>query len=161
MFYEVEGDICLSQADAIVHGVAPNDDFKHGLALSLREKWPAMYKDFRHFCKTTHPKTGTLWSWSGVGLRVINLFTQEGDFGSEHGHGKATEHNVNACLHELKKELEKGDYKSIAVTRLATGVGGLSWDHVLPILKQQLGDLKIPVYVYSHYKEGVKANEKA
>lgn len=40
MIYEVSGDILLSEARAIAHGVAPNDNFATGLALSLREHWP-------------------------------------------------------------------------------------------------------------------------
>ena len=44
MIYEVSGDILLSEARAIAHGVAPNDNFATGLALSLREHWPALYK---------------------------------------------------------------------------------------------------------------------
>ena len=67
MIRYVTGDILLSQASAIAHGVAPNDDFNQGLAHSLREFSPAMYKDFRHFCQSTHPKPGTLWSWGGAG----------------------------------------------------------------------------------------------
>ncbi len=48
MIYEVSGDILLSEARAIAHGVAPNDNFANRLpALSLREHWPALYKDFR------------------------------------------------------------------------------------------------------------------
>ena len=47
MIYEVSGDILLSDARAIAHGVAPNDNFTTGLAFSLREHWPALYKDFR------------------------------------------------------------------------------------------------------------------
>ena len=49
MLKEVTGDILLSTAGAIAHGIAPHDNFKQGLALSLREQWPGMYKDFRHY----------------------------------------------------------------------------------------------------------------
>ena len=48
MIHELSGDILFSGAKAIAQGVAPNDDFLHGLALQLRERMPAMYKDFRH-----------------------------------------------------------------------------------------------------------------
>ena len=61
MITEVQGDILLSKAAAIAHGVAPNDHFDSGLALSLRERWPAMVKDFRHYCQTSHPKSGEIW----------------------------------------------------------------------------------------------------
>ena len=87
---EVSGDLLLSQSQAIAHGVAPNDPFHSGLALALREKWPAMYKDFRHYCQTSHPKPGTIWEWAGVSdhgpVRIVALFTQEGGF--EHGAGR-------------------------------------------------------------------------
>ena len=63
MIKEVQGDILLSGADAVAHGIAPNDNFHQGLALSLRESWPAMYKDFRHYCHVQHPKEGTTWAW--------------------------------------------------------------------------------------------------
>jgi O-acetyl-ADP-ribose deacetylase (regulator of RNase III) len=42
MIKEVSGDILLSKAQVIAHGVAPNDPFHNGLALQLREQWPAM-----------------------------------------------------------------------------------------------------------------------
>lgn len=42
MIHYVSGDILLSKAAAIAHGVAPNDHMDHGLALALRERWPAM-----------------------------------------------------------------------------------------------------------------------
>ena len=67
MIKEVAGDILLTKAQAIAHGIAPNDHFNSGLALSLREQWPAMYQDFRHYCHATHPKPGTAWIWSGAG----------------------------------------------------------------------------------------------
>ena len=67
MLKEVAGDILLTKAEALAHGVAPNDNFANGLALALRERWPAMYKDFRHYSQTVAPKTGELWTWAGVG----------------------------------------------------------------------------------------------
>ena len=49
MIREVQGDILRTTAQAIAHGVAPGDHFAHGLALALREKYPVMAKDFRHY----------------------------------------------------------------------------------------------------------------
>lgn len=82
MIHSVSGDILFSKADLIAHGVAPLDDFKSGLALALREKYPSMYKDFRHYCKTLSPKAGTAWLWAGVGeggkaVKIAALLTQE------------------------------------------------------------------------------------
>ena len=68
---EVTGDILLTSAQALAHSVAINDDFKHGVSAELKEMWPAMYKDFRHFCKTQSPKEGDVWAWKGTGTPVI------------------------------------------------------------------------------------------
>ncbi|MGV2462925.1 UNVERIFIED_CONTAM: Appr-1-p processing protein, partial [Pseudomonas aeruginosa] len=48
MIREVEGDILLSGAQVIAHGIAPQDHFDSGLALALRERWPSMVRDYRH-----------------------------------------------------------------------------------------------------------------
>jgi O-acetyl-ADP-ribose deacetylase (regulator of RNase III) len=160
MIYEVEGDILKSKAKVIAHGVAPSDDFKNGLALSLRENWPALYKDFRHWCHTQSPKSGSIWSWAGSdGRQIVNLMTQE-PAPSNNGHpGKATTHNVNECLRELKHWIEKEKPASVAIPKLATGVGGLNWDEVKPIIETQLGDLDLPIYIYTLYKKDLEAQE--
>ena len=121
MIHYVEGDILLSEAEAIAHGVAPNDHFNQGLALSLRERWPTMYKDFRHFSNANHPKEGTVWAWKGSqGPVIYNLMTQE-HAPSQNAHpGKATTAYVNHCLRDLKKELQKNGQKKIALPKLAT-----------------------------------------
>lgn len=162
MIKQVTGDILLTTAQAIAHGIAPNDHFDSGLALSLRQDWPALYKDFRHYLHTAHPKPGELWTWAGAnGKRVINLFTQEPAPG-EHAHpGKATYHNVTACLRELHKLVEAEKITSLALPRIATGVGGLEWAQVEPIIRQHLGTLNIPIYIYTTYQKGVKADEAA
>ena len=160
MIRYVSGDILLSKTKAIAHGVAPNDDFAQGLAHALRENMPAMYKDFRHFCHTQHPKAGGLWSWGGAeGPRMVALFTQDGAY--EHGAkpGKASTANVNHALKALAKEVRDEKWSSIALPRLATGVGGLDWSEVKPLIEHHLGDLGIPVIVYETYHPGIAADE--
>ncbi len=161
MIKQVTGDILLSNAQAIAHGIAPNDHFNSGLALTLRQDWPALYKDFRHYLHTAHPKVGDLWVWTRAdGRRVINLFTQE-PAPSEHAHpGKASYHNLNLSLRELHRFVETEKIFSLALPRLATGVGGLEWDQVEPLIQQHLGSLKIPIYVYTTYHKGLKAVEE-
>lgn len=160
MIKEVSGDILLSQAQAIAHGVAPNDHFDRGLALNLREEFPAMYKDFRHYCQQYHPKPGGAWIWSGVGHRIINLFTQEPPETNNSHPGKASVKNVNNALKELAKMITDEGLKSVAIPRLATGVGGLDWEEVRPLIYNILDPLPIPVYVYKTYTKGFKVVEE-
>jgi O-acetyl-ADP-ribose deacetylase (regulator of RNase III) len=161
MLKEVQGDILLSAAKTIVHGVAPNDPFSQGLALSLRERAPALYKDFRHYCQSQHPSPGTLWTWAGAdGVRIVNLFTQQSVEGHHGGKpGRATVPNVAHALKALRQLADTEDLQSLALPRLSTGVGGLAWDEVRPLIVQHLEGLRIPVYVYTVYHAGQKAAE--
>ncbi|MBL8751199.1 MAG: macro domain-containing protein [Planctomycetes bacterium] len=166
MIHELSGDLLLSKAHAIVHGIAPGDDWKTGLARALREACPALYKDFRHFCRQEAPKPGGLWAWEGVDpngrhVRIVSLFTQEPP-AHEGGHpGRAKTEHVNHALHELKKLAEREKFTSLALPRLATGVGGLEWQHVEPLVRAQLGPLPIPVFVYTRFQKGLAAVEPA
>lgn len=160
MIKEVTGDILFSKAAVLTHGVAPNDHFDTGLALSLREGRPELYKDFRHYCKVHSPKPGTAWEWkAGDGTRVINLFTQTPASGHGGHPGKAHLNDVNHSLKELSKIAAAEKFTSIALPKLATGVGGLDWEDVFSLVKQHLGGLGIPVYVYSTFVKGKHAEE--
>lgn len=160
MIYEVAGDILLTRAAAIAHGVSPNDNFGQGLALSLREQWPAMYQDFRHYCKTQKAEAGGLWTWVGAdGRRIVNLFTQEPPKSAGGHPGRATLQHVGHALRALHGVVEAEKISSLALPRLATGVGGLAWSEVQPLLEKHLGALKIPVIVYTRYEHGLAAKE--
>jgi len=160
MIRELEGDILFSGADAIAHGVAANDPMNQGLAAALHENYPAMHKDFHHWCHHAHPKLGSAWIWSAAdGTRIINLITQDG--GYDHGSkpGKATVGSVNHALRALKKLIAEESLESVALPRLATGVGGLDWAQGQPLILSQLADVDATVYLYSKYVPGKKAVE--
>ncbi len=160
MLREVSGDILLSKAQVIVHGVAPNDHFDSGLALGLRERWPVMVKDFRHYCRVGNPAAGSLWTWGGPGgVRIVSLLTQDPAPTKNTKPGPATLQHVNHSLKALATEIKAEGWGSVALPKLATGVGRLDWDDVKPLLKQHLGDLNIPVIVYAEYHAGVEAQE--
>lgn len=160
MIKEVEGDILLSDAHAIAHGVAPNDHFNSGLALAMRERWPALSKDFRHYCQTNHPKPGSVFTWMGAdGKYVINLMTQTAAYGHGEKPGKASREFIGHALRELAKLAKAEKLRSIALPRLATGVGGLEWSEVKPLVTRYLAELEVPVYIYTTYRKGQKASE--
>lgn len=159
MIKEVTGDILLSKAELIAHGIAPNDHFGQGLALALREKHPALHKDFRHHIHQSHPKCGEVWLWEGDGIKIANLFTQEAALSEKSHPGKATLANVNHCLHALKKIIAAKKIKSLSLPKLASGVGGLEWEEVKKLITSILGDGEVKVVIYSLYKAGVAAQE--
>lgn len=160
MITEVSGDILLTHARAIAHGLAPDDHFEHGLALQLRERWPSLARDFRHWHHQAHPKAGEVWTWTAPdGTRVFNLLTQdEATHAKRDGVRPRLEH-VNHAFRALRREIEKEQPTSVAIPRIATGVGGLTWEEVRPLIQRHLGDLSIPIYVYAHYKPAQRADE--
>lgn len=159
MIYEVSGDILLSKAQMIAHGIASNDPMNQGLALSLHKNYPSMHKDFHHWCHVHNPGPGSAWMWGGPkGVRVANLITQD-TLGHGNQPGKATLKNVRSCLKELRKLISDESISSVALPKLATGVGGLDWADVYPVIKDKLGDLDIPVYVYTEFHQGQQAQE--
>ncbi len=162
MIHYVTGDILETRARAVAHGVAPGDHFDSGLARSLRERWPAMVKDFRHHCQVSHPRPGEVWAWAGAGgARIFNLLTQDGAPAHHAKPGRASVAHVNHALRELRRLVTDARIESLALPRLATGVGGLDWKEVRPLVEKHLGDLEIPVYVYETYQPGIAAKEPA
>ena len=160
MIYQVSGDILLSQANVIGHGIAANDPMSQGLALSLHQKYPSMHKDFHHWCHVSHPKPGAAWVWGGPdNVRVVCMITQKGGYGQGARPGKASLKSVRKSLKALAKIIKKEKFKSVALPKLATGVGGLDWDDVLPLIEDKLGGLDIPVYLYTDYHADKKAKE--
>jgi O-acetyl-ADP-ribose deacetylase (regulator of RNase III) len=87
------------------------------------------------------------------------LLTQEPP-AHEGGHpGRAKTAYVNKALHALHKLIEKDGYTSVALPRLATGVGALDWNEVRPLIDAALGGMPIPVFVYTTYQRDVSAAE--
>ena len=159
MITKICGDILLSEAKAIAHGVAPHDHFNQGLALNLRECYPAMAHDFRHYCHQQNPKSGHAWLWAGPEKIIISLMTQDPAPGNKAHPGKASTKNINHALKELRGIIEKEEITSIALPRLATGVGGVEWSDVEPLIEKHLGNLNIHVIVYETYIKDEKATE--
>ncbi|MEP5766027.1 MAG: macro domain-containing protein [Halieaceae bacterium] len=160
MLYQVSGDILLSKAQVIAHGVAANDPMNQGLAMSLHERYPELHKGFHQWCRQGHPKPGEAWRWDGPGNAcIVNLLTQEGGYGHGSRPGKATAKSVNDSLKSLAKMASKEKFSSLALPRLATGVGGMDWTEVEPMVEHRLGELGIPVYIYVEYHAGQKAEE--
>lgn len=98
--------------------------------------------------------------WGGVGgVRIVSLFTQQPAPHAGSHAGRAKVEDVNHALRALHKLAVKENFTSIALPRLATGVGGLPWEEVEPLIEKHLGELGIPVIIYTTYVAGVAATE--
>ena len=91
--------------------------------------------------------------------RIINLLTHEALHSQGSGPGGARTEYLNQALRELRYLLEYDRFTSLALPRLATGAGGLDWDVVRPLVAHHLGELELPIYIYTCYEKGVQAAE--
>lgn len=69
MIHEVEGDILLSGATAIAHGVAANDPMNQGLAEALHKNYPPCIKTFTTGAISSTPKPAA--RGSGVAQKAL------------------------------------------------------------------------------------------
>ncbi len=160
MIHKVEGDILLSKAQVIVHGVGVNDPMDKGLALKLSNKYPSLQKDFNRWCHQHNTLPGEAWLWLGQdNTRIVNLITHENRENNDHHYDKATLSNIRHALTALVKIVTFEKLTSMALPRIGTGFGDLDWDDVWPIMENILGGLDIPVYVYVSYHPGQFADE--
>ena len=119
-----------------------------------------MYKAFRHYCHSAGHHVGHMWAtMQADGHYLVALFTQEAPLAEGEHPQPAKLSLVNHALRDLRKFAEKEGIRSLALPRLATGVGGLDWAEVKPLIEHHLGELAIPVYVYSVFHPGVQATE--
>jgi O-acetyl-ADP-ribose deacetylase (regulator of RNase III) len=157
MIREVAGDILLSKADVIAHAVAPADDFLTGLGKSMKEAFPEMNTAFLDYCKKLHPMPGDAWTWNGQGKKIVCLFTQQQALKKGEKPGAATIDAVDHALTNLRSVLKKTKAKTCAVSKVASGTGGMDWAKVKPLVDKHLSDLSCQVVVYTTHKPGVAA----
>ena len=154
MIKEVYGNIIWSKSDAIVQGIAQNEDFSEGLASSVKDEWPAIEEDFKQCCCNDGLKQGDVWEWENAsGVNVMNLVT--------HGDSKkASLGSLDDSLSCLAGLVKKNGLKSLAVPKVGTDVGDLDWRDVKPLIEKHLGELEIPVYLYSIFHKNIAAVEE-
>lgn len=160
MIYEVEGDILLSRAQVIAHGVASNDLMTRGLARKLNERYPVMVTEFNEWCQQQKPEMGDIWLWGSADKKlIVNMITKEADAEDPTRIGRPSKIGVHRSLRALNKMALAERFASIAIPKIGTGIGGLDWDEVRAMMHSQLGELLIPTFVYVSELDGQVASE--
>ncbi len=160
MIYEVQGDILMSRAEVIAQGVSINDPMSSGLPRKLQEKYPSMRAEFIEWCEETEPEPGAVWLWKGTGkTKVLSLVVGEAPDPELARPGRPHKIAVNRAFRALNKLVVDERLSSIAMPMIGSGAGGLDWPEVRGMMHSQLGELLIPVFVYTTELEGMLASE--
>lgn len=150
----VTGDIFVNRvrAEALAHGCNCAGSMGAGVAVGFKERYPAMFEEFKRRCKAKPPEfvLGSVFLWREEGkLAVFNLGTQP------RPNRGATYPVVEAALKALRAAADEAGIRSIAMPRIAAGYGGLSWKKVRAQIESVFADWPGVMYVYDEFKEGV------
>lgn len=148
----VAGDLFANRfsAQALAHGSNCAGSMGAGIAVGFRERYPAMFEEYRSRCKATPPRfaLGSAFLWREPARpAVFNLGTQP-----RPGRG-ATYEAVETALRAMRATADAVGVASIAMPRIAAGYGGLSWKKVKVLIETVFGDWTGSVYVYEEFRE--------
>ena len=147
----VAGDLFANvyKAQALAHGCNCKGSMGAGIAVGFRERYPAMYGEYRRRCKATPREfnVGDAFLWKEEGPPwVFNLGTQE-----DYWRSRATYEGVETTLRAMRTLAEGEGISSIAIPRIGTGYGGLSWKKLRPLVDAVFAPWPGTLYVYEEY----------
>ncbi len=147
----VAGDLFANEygAHALAHGCNCQGSMGAGIAVGFRQRYPAMYEEYRRRCKATPRQfnLGDAFLWpAGDQPAVFNLGTQEGTW-----RARASYEAIEQALTAMRAQADAAAITSIAMPRIGTGYGGLSWKKVRPIVERVFAGWSGTLYVYETY----------
>ena len=144
-FSTVNGNIFNSGTHALVNPVNCVGTMGAGLARQFRDQYPAMYQEYLKLCRrntSSNPARVQVFQHS-PSRTIVNLPTKD------HWRNPSTLAHVESGLIALNAALaDPRTSRSVAVPALGTGLGGLKWPEVLPLIHQHLtgDDLTVEIF---------------
>ena len=111
-----------------------------------------MFKEYKLLCKNNQLTPGGYFLYKEDTPWVLNFATQD-------TRGGAEVEFVKECLLQFTQYYQEEGITSIAMPRIAAGLGGLDWLNMKDLLIELLDPLPIPIYVYEHFEKFVEGNE--
>jgi len=141
------GDILAEDAEALVNTVNCVGIMGRGIALQFKKAFPSNFKAYEAACRRGDVEPGRMFVFETQQLTnpkyIINFPTKR------HWRGKSRLSDIEAGLCALVNEIKIRRIRSIALPPLGSGLGGLDWGDVRPLLERALGvlpDLRVIVF---------------
>lgn len=144
----VKGDLFLSGKQTLGHGVNCEGKMGAGIALEFKKRCPGMFEEYRRRCKSGELRPGRYYLEKGLYPWVLNLATQESTKGASMKH-------VESAFQNLAENWKAEGITSLALPRIAGGLGGLPWKDVKAVINETLDPTSLPVTVYEEYVQGL------
>lgn len=135
----IKGNLLKQDAEALVNTVNCVGVMGRGIALQFRKAFPDNFKQYESACERGEVKPGSMFTVDTLNTSnpryIINFPTKR------HWKGKSRIEDIDSGLNALIKEIKEKKINSIAIPALGCGLGGLSWNDVLPKIKAAFSDL--------------------
>lgn len=128
--------------------VSQDEHYTSPYLKSLKENWPSLARDYRHYCHSVTPKTGELWTWtSPEGQKFFHLVLDEkGSNPSPHSLAHADRlQSFKKALKELKKVAESEKITTIELPKVGFHFSAHEFSLATMMLKETFIDTETEV----------------
>jgi O-acetyl-ADP-ribose deacetylase (regulator of RNase III) len=148
MIEHAKGNLLTAEAEALVNTVNCVGYMGKGIALQFKQAFPANFKAYEEACRAREMKPGRMFIFetgSMVDPRyIINFPTKR------HWRGKSRIEDIESGLKALITDVKRLGIRSIAVPPLGSGLGGLDWNVVRPMIDRAFAEVPdVRVLLYS------------
>lgn len=158
MIKHIKCDIFESGADIICHQVNCQGVMGSGIAKQVREKYPAVYKDYKSMCSIYNPKAllgiaqfvGTDKMYNTPFIGIFNLFGQE-NFGYD-GKCYTNYTALYKCFEKVKEDTMDDKYTIAIPYLMGCYRGGGDWNIVYEMIEDIFGDSHCDILICEYNK---------
>jgi O-acetyl-ADP-ribose deacetylase (regulator of RNase III) len=141
------GDILKAEAEALVNTVNCVGIMGRGIALQFKQMYPANFKAYAAACNREEVQPGRMFVFDTRELNlpryIINFPTKR------HWRGKSRVEDIEAGLVALVDEVRARGIRTVAIPPLGSGLGGLDWSQVRPLIERAFAALpEVDVQVF-------------
>lgn len=135
MLEHVQGNLLQrTDVEALVNPVNCKGVMGKGIALQFKRAFPENYRAYQKSCRNNEVRPGKMFVFKlNVAMDpqyIINFPTKR------HWKSKSRIEDIESGLKALIQEVEQRKIKSIAIPALGSGLGGLNWDDVRPMIER-------------------------
>ena len=148
----VSGDIFCTEAQTITQGCNCRGRMGAGIALEFKRRYPEMFKEYKYLCHKGLfvPSGHFLYKMSSPW--ILNFATQDTI-------GGAKIEFVEKCLSDFSEYYTEKGITSLAMPRIAAGLGGIEWQDIKQLIFKVFDPMEIPIYVYEVFQQEIEANK--
>lgn len=153
------GDLFAAGTDALVNTVNCVGIMGRGVALQFKKAYPANFRAYEAACRVGDVQPGRMFVFETGKFAprfIINFPTKR------HWRGKSRIEDIESGLVALAQEIRARNIRSIALPPLGSGLGGLDWNDVRPLIEtalRDIPDLNVIIYEPKGAPEVVKSRD--